>query len=224
MSPSSDHATYILDVTLEDPLGTQLHFVSFFHHVPTSAAVPSIASTYTRNRKQHDNTAREWTHLYALTPKPQSQPPKLVVPGASVNNIIAMTKGKAKATPALAPTQATAPTIHASSSAGAPQRPIPGQVRVRADTGPNAEGEPDTVITIDSDSDSNSDSESARGVRGVRNGKRPSSAGSKRKRRVEGDDAGSGRGRKRQGIDSSGSGNGVVVDGRVIGDVIVIED
>lgn len=34
--------------------------------------VPSIATEYARNRKKHDNTAREWTQLYAQVPKPDT--------------------------------------------------------------------------------------------------------------------------------------------------------
>jgi len=42
---------------------------------PKDPLVPSIATQYTRNRKVHDTTARQWTELYAR-PKP---PPPLQV-------------------------------------------------------------------------------------------------------------------------------------------------
>ncbi|KAJ3576810.1 hypothetical protein NP233_g149 [Leucocoprinus birnbaumii] len=48
---------------------------------PRDPLVPTIANQYTRNRKQHDSTAREWTTLYAkpkpslsLGPVPAAQP------------------------------------------------------------------------------------------------------------------------------------------------------
>ncbi|KAJ7148668.1 ubiquitin-conjugating enzyme/RWD-like protein [Mycena crocata] len=40
---------------------------------PKDPLVPSIASQYTRNRKLHDSTARQWTELYAV-PKPPPPP------------------------------------------------------------------------------------------------------------------------------------------------------
>lgn len=44
---------------------------------PQDPLVPSIATEYVRNRKQHDNTARHWTELYARpgVPPPQRSPP-----------------------------------------------------------------------------------------------------------------------------------------------------
>jgi ubiquitin-conjugating enzyme E2 D/E len=38
-------------------------------HQKRASTVPTVANQYTRNRKQHDTTAREWTTLYAK-PKP----------------------------------------------------------------------------------------------------------------------------------------------------------
>ncbi|KAG8221586.1 ubiquitin-conjugating enzyme/RWD-like protein [Butyriboletus roseoflavus] len=62
---------------------------------PHDPLVPSIATEYTRNRAQHDRTARRWTELYARPPSP---PPQLAsaltsVPGSSSKR----TKGKEKA-------------------------------------------------------------------------------------------------------------------------------
>lgn len=37
---------------------------------PRDPLVPSIANEYTRNREQHNRTAREWTRLYARPPAP----------------------------------------------------------------------------------------------------------------------------------------------------------
>ncbi|KAF9447467.1 ubiquitin-conjugating enzyme, partial [Macrolepiota fuliginosa MF-IS2] len=37
----------------------------------TSVVLPNVAQQYTRNRRQHDTTAREWTALYA---KPRATP------------------------------------------------------------------------------------------------------------------------------------------------------
>ncbi|KAF8218262.1 ubiquitin-conjugating enzyme/RWD-like protein [Mycena galopus ATCC 62051] len=42
---------------------------------PKDPLVPSIAAQYTRNRKLHDSTARQWTDLYAR-PKPPPPPPR----------------------------------------------------------------------------------------------------------------------------------------------------
>ncbi|CAA7262490.1 unnamed protein product [Cyclocybe aegerita] len=45
---------------------------------PKDPLVPSIATQYTRNRKQHDATARQWTETYAKPPPPpvaQAAPP-----------------------------------------------------------------------------------------------------------------------------------------------------
>ncbi|KAJ3512653.1 hypothetical protein NLJ89_g3405 [Agrocybe chaxingu] len=45
---------------------------------PKDPLVPSIATQYTRNRKQHDATARQWTETYAKPPPPptvQVSPP-----------------------------------------------------------------------------------------------------------------------------------------------------
>jgi len=46
---------------------------------PKDPLVPSIAAQYTRNRKLHDSTARQWTELYAR-PKPPPPPPPPRVP------------------------------------------------------------------------------------------------------------------------------------------------
>lgn len=47
---------------------------------PKDPLVPSIATQYTRDRQLHDTTARQWTQMYALPPKPivvPSSPPKV---------------------------------------------------------------------------------------------------------------------------------------------------
>lgn len=43
---------------------------------PKDPLVPAIANQYTRSRKRHDETAREWTRLHAL---PKSAPPPVTV-------------------------------------------------------------------------------------------------------------------------------------------------
>ncbi|KAJ6551652.1 ubiquitin-conjugating enzyme/RWD-like protein [Mycena capillaripes] len=48
---------------------------------PKDPLVPSIAGQYTRNRKLHDSTARQWTELYAR-PKPPPPPPPPRAPPA----------------------------------------------------------------------------------------------------------------------------------------------
>ncbi|KAJ6460936.1 ubiquitin-conjugating enzyme/RWD-like protein [Mycena sanguinolenta] len=48
---------------------------------PKDPLVPSIAAQYTRNRKLHDSTARQWTDLYAR-PKPPPPPPAPRAPPA----------------------------------------------------------------------------------------------------------------------------------------------
>lgn len=58
--------------------------------------MPSIASTYKRNRKEHDNTARKWTQLYALPPKKAVE----AIDTAKTTN----DKGKGKATTTLSDT------------------------------------------------------------------------------------------------------------------------
>ncbi|KAJ7248206.1 ubiquitin-conjugating enzyme/RWD-like protein [Mycena haematopus] len=49
---------------------------------PKDPLVPSIAAQYTRNRKLHDSTARQWTELYAR-PKPPPPPPAPRAPAKS---------------------------------------------------------------------------------------------------------------------------------------------
>ncbi|KAJ3484286.1 hypothetical protein NLI96_g5745 [Meripilus lineatus] len=46
---------------------------------PKDPLVPSIAKEYVTNRKKHDNTARQWTELYARPPPPRPSPPIVVV-------------------------------------------------------------------------------------------------------------------------------------------------
>ncbi|KAF7377798.1 hypothetical protein MSAN_00203200 [Mycena sanguinolenta] len=48
---------------------------------PKDPLVPTIAAQYTRNRKLHDSTARQWTELYAR-PKPPPPPPAPRAPPA----------------------------------------------------------------------------------------------------------------------------------------------
>ncbi|KAG8995658.1 hypothetical protein FRB94_008883 [Tulasnella sp. JGI-2019a] len=80
---------------------------------PSDPLVPGIASEYTKNRAQHDATAREWTRLYATPPKPSSPPPS--------------NKGKGRAT---APVPALSPAASNPNSARA--TPNPGSITRRA--------------------------------------------------------------------------------------------
>ncbi|KAJ7698873.1 ubiquitin-conjugating enzyme/RWD-like protein [Mycena metata] len=50
---------------------------------PKDPLVPSIASQYTRNRKLHDSTARQWTELYARPKPPPPPPPPRAAPAKS---------------------------------------------------------------------------------------------------------------------------------------------
>ncbi|KAJ7856695.1 ubiquitin-conjugating enzyme/RWD-like protein [Mycena olivaceomarginata] len=51
---------------------------------PKDPLVPSIAAQYTRNRKLHDSTARQWTDLYARPkPPPPPTPPRAPPPAKS---------------------------------------------------------------------------------------------------------------------------------------------
>jgi len=56
---------------------------------PSDPLVPNIATEYSRNRKKHDQTAAQWTQLYALPPKPAT--------AATAPNVQAVPKGKGKA-------------------------------------------------------------------------------------------------------------------------------
>jgi hypothetical protein len=59
---------------------------------PQPSVVPSIATQYTRSRKAHDRTAREWTELYARPP------PKMALPTVHLTSIASSTgKGKGRA-------------------------------------------------------------------------------------------------------------------------------
>ena len=75
----------LLNIFIEDPLGTPLlpvlyladylmpHSLYLFCHLLIYLdTVPSIATLYTRDRKRHDATARQWTQTYA---KPKAPPP-----------------------------------------------------------------------------------------------------------------------------------------------------
>ncbi|TFK47384.1 hypothetical protein OE88DRAFT_1666129 [Heliocybe sulcata] len=50
---------------------------------PKDPLVPSIASEYTRNREKHNQTAREWTRLYARPPAQSAPSPRTKVSSTS---------------------------------------------------------------------------------------------------------------------------------------------
>jgi len=74
---------------------------------PTDPLVPSIAAEFLRKRPTHDQTARQWTELYAK-PSPPPSPPSAVppssstittttTPSATTNRTSAKGKGRASA-------------------------------------------------------------------------------------------------------------------------------
>ncbi|KAG6848832.1 hypothetical protein H0H93_013653 [Arthromyces matolae] len=72
---------------------------------PKDPLVPNIAQQYTRNRKAHDATARQWTELYA---RPKPPPPSAATSSAKA-------KGKQKASDATNGSSTLAPSLSTSS-------------------------------------------------------------------------------------------------------------
>ncbi|KAG5637339.1 hypothetical protein H0H81_004895 [Sphagnurus paluster] len=70
---------------------------------PSDPLVPSIATQYVRNRKQHDDMARQWTQTYALPKPPPAEPA-----------VSSKSKGKQKATPSASRAATTSATAAAS--------------------------------------------------------------------------------------------------------------
>ncbi|KAJ7471283.1 ubiquitin-conjugating enzyme/RWD-like protein, partial [Mycena galericulata] len=66
---------------------------------PKDPLVPSIATQFTRNRKLHDSTARQWTELYARPkpPPPPAPPVPRVLPAKSKAKIVNKTAGSGRA-------------------------------------------------------------------------------------------------------------------------------
>ena len=60
---------------VEDPLGL-FSLTSWNISKHSLLPVPSIAKEYSRNRRKHDATAREWTSLYAKSAQPAESSPK----------------------------------------------------------------------------------------------------------------------------------------------------
>ncbi|KAI5119544.1 hypothetical protein M0805_008530 [Coniferiporia weirii] len=145
--------------------------------------VPSIASEYVRNRQKHDSTAREWTRLYALTPKPKEPETSVVAQAKS--------EGKTKAS-------TVSPIVRGADSNGS------GQVRRSARPQPpqqtNANGE---IIDLTDSEDSGS--ASAGPVEKARD-----HVGGKRRRGAE-EDAGGGGSRRRR-VDATDSGSVIVIE------------
>ncbi|TDL20247.1 hypothetical protein BD410DRAFT_899608 [Rickenella mellea] len=117
---------------------------------PKDPLVPSIATSYTRNRKQHDATAREWTRLYALPPTASSSP-----------------SSNASATAMPSSSNNTATTVSSSSASSVNTRgrarPQPRRQSASTTTQSSAQqsrrqsgGNDGAVITIPSDSESDS--------------------------------------------------------------------
>ena len=72
-----------------------LHAIHFapFHHL-----VPSVATQYNRNRKQHDSTARQWTKQFAQ-PKPPPVPAAVLQPPPGPASDKAQGKRRAEVVP-----------------------------------------------------------------------------------------------------------------------------
>jgi len=106
---------------------------------PKDPLVPSIATLYTRDRRRHDATARQWTQAYAKAPPP---PPTAVHADPPKSN---KSKGKNKADPQPVNIAGSSSRSTRSSVAAvaAPPSPIPSSVASTSND----------VITIDSDED-----------------------------------------------------------------------
>ena len=104
--------------------------------------MPSIATTYRRDRKEHDATARKWTQLYALPPKP----PKNAKDKAKASDA----KGKGKAASSTSTIQDLNPPGTSTRSSG--------RLRSRRAARPAQEGAQSTneVISLLSDSEDTS--------------------------------------------------------------------
>ena len=128
----------------------QLIIASFTHSIlpPCTTnfrghTVPSIATQYTRNRQLHDTTARQWTQMYALPPKP------IVVPSSPPPKV---SKAKGKKRAEAPPTT----TSRGSTSRATRSTAVPAAAPVEV---------ADEVIVLDSEDEAGSSSVVARGKR-----------------------------------------------------------
>ncbi|KIK00642.1 hypothetical protein K443DRAFT_598320 [Laccaria amethystina LaAM-08-1] len=108
---------------------------------PKDPLVPSIATQYTRNRQLHDTTARQWTQLYALPPKP------IVVPSSPPPKV---SKAKGKKRAEAPPTTSRGSSSRATRSTASAAAPVEAA---------------DGVIVLDSEDEAGTSSAVARGKR-----------------------------------------------------------
>jgi len=66
---------------------------------PKDPLVPSIAMQYQKSRKKHDETAREWTRLYAKTPATAPKAVAAPKPAATVTRIIELPQPSSSSRP-----------------------------------------------------------------------------------------------------------------------------
>ncbi|KAI6157236.1 ubiquitin-conjugating enzyme/RWD-like protein [Pisolithus tinctorius] len=161
---------------------------------PHDPLVPSIATEYTRNRQQHDRTAKRWTELYA---RPPPIPPPAPVPSTSATARPGTTangrpKCKGREIPLAMPTS-----INASSG---------------STTTSTRSSNPETITIDDQDVRVGSASSNA------------TVAGRKRPREVDTIDLVEEEERERRITRSRTSGSGLPADPLASGDVIVIDD
>lgn len=161
--------------------------------------VPSIATEYVRNRKQHDNNARHWTELYA---RPGVSPPSTSPPSSSVGPVQTGTSSRLFTIPVL-DAQRLFESIQSRSRSRTSSAP-PSQPST-----PSVTETTNDPILVESDSEENHSGSSSR----------LGSVNLKRKREEPHDD--SGRQEKRG---RGGSESGVAGPSSNAGDVIVIED
>jgi len=121
---------------------------------PQDPLVPGIASEYLNHRAKHDATAREWTQLYALPPKPPAPPPQLnkgkdKAPALQQGSARGSNSTSARATPATA-------TVASKSSANQhrpSRRATPEVIELSSDVEEDSHRSRDDPIVIDDDDD-----------------------------------------------------------------------
>jgi len=166
---------------------------------PQDPLVPSIATEYVRNRKQHDNNARHWTELYA---RPGATPPSTSPPPSGVGPIPIGSSSRLFAIPAL--------DAHRLFESIQPRsRSRTSSVPLSQPSTPSVTETTNDPILIESDSEENSSGGSSRSA----------PANRKRKREEPHDD--SGRQEKRGRGESESN---VAGPSSTASDVIVIED
>jgi len=166
---------------------------------PQDPLVPSIATEYVRNRKQHDNTARHWTELYA---RPGVPPPTTSPPSSSVGPSPTGSSSRLFTIPVL-DAQRLFDSIRSRS------RSRTSSVPSSQTSTPGVTETPNDTIIIESDREENSSNTS------------PQSASASLKRKREGAHNDSGRQEKRNREGSGLNGAGTSSNSN---DVIVIED